>query len=128
MSTPSDTMRTATSQRSSEPSNAASRRDAVGSSDRTTTGGCPVIVSSVVAYSRAVFWSVAMTIPAASGIPPARFCVNRRSAACSTAGTQSPAGSSAVRQAAAVASRVSGSPSVAVISSPARVRQVALPL
>ena len=42
MSTPSDTMRTATIQRSSEPANAEIFLLAVGSSDSTTTGRLPV--------------------------------------------------------------------------------------
>ncbi len=49
MSTPSDTMRTATSQRSSEASNAPIFLDAAGSSDSTTTGALPVISRSSAA-------------------------------------------------------------------------------
>ena len=56
-------------------------------------------------------WSEAMIIPPASGTPPPRSCRSRVSAAVMTAGIHSPAGSSAVRQARAVCSAVSGSPS-----------------
>ncbi len=72
-------------------------------------------------------WSVAMTSPPASGIPPERSWVRRVSAACRTAGIQSPLGSRAVFHAREVCSAVSGSPSRAVISSPALVRQLAWP-
>src|SRR6476469_8508397 len=51
-----------------------------------------------------------MTSPPASGTPR-RTSVSRLSAAASTEGTHSPLGSSAVRQAWAVASLVIGSPS-----------------
>ena len=81
----------------------------------------------ISAYARAVVWSVAMTSPPASDMPPLRCPVSRRSAAASTAGIHSPPGSSAVRQARAVCSAVSGSPSRAVISSPALVRQLDVP-
>ena len=60
-------------------------------------------------------------------MPPLRCPVSRRSAAASTAGIHSPPGSSAVRHARAVCSAVSGSPSRAVISSPALVRQLDVP-
>ena len=63
----------------------------------------------------------------ASGTPPLRFWVSRVSAACSTAGIHSPFGSSTVRQARAVCSAFSGSPSRAACSSPALVRQRASP-
>ena len=77
---------------------------------------------STAAYALAWAWSVAMTSPAASGTPR-RTSDRRVSAACSTAGTHSPVGSRAVRQACAVMSWVSGSPRRALTSSPARVRQ-----
>jgi hypothetical protein len=54
---------------------------------------------------------------------PRRTSVSRLSAASSTRLTHSPAGSRAVRQACAIWSLVIGVPRVAVISSPARVRQ-----
>jgi hypothetical protein len=63
-----------------------------------------------------------MTSPPASVIPPARSTWSRASAARSTWGIQSPAGSSAVRQACAIRSWVIGSPSRAANSSPALVR------
>jgi len=68
----------------------------------------------------------AITNPPASGTCR-RTSVNRLSAAASTEGIHAPAGSSAVRSAWAVRSLVSGSPSRAAISSPARVRQVISP-
>ena len=71
-------------------------------------------------------WSVAITSPPASGTWR-RTSVSRLSAAASTDGIQDPAGSRAVRRAWAVRSLVSGSPSRAAISSPARVRQVISP-
>ncbi len=67
-----------------------------------------------------------MTRPPASGM--ARLTsVSRLSAASSTRVIHSPDGSSAVRQACAIWSLVIGVPSVAVISSPARVRQCISP-
>ncbi len=60
-------------------------------------------------------------------MPAARSWFSRVSAACSTAGIHSPVGSSAVRHARAFCSWVSGSPSRAVNSSPALVRQLASP-
>jgi hypothetical protein len=71
-------------------------------------------------------WSVAMTSPPASGTA-CRTSLRRRSAAASTAGIQSPSGSSAARQACAVTSLVSSCPSVASHSSPWRVRQRIVP-
>ena len=103
------------------------RADAPGSSDSTTAGGVPVTSARIAAYARAVVWSDAITRPPASGMPPARWAVSRRSAAASTAGIHSPPGSSAVRQARAVCSAVIGSPSRAVNSSPALVRQLDWP-
>ena len=79
------------------------------------------------AYARASVWSVAMIIAPASGTTR-RTSVRRRSAAASTLGIHSPFGSSAVRQACAVMSLVSGSPRRALISSPALVRQRIEPL
>ena len=66
-----------------------------------------------------------MTRPPASGTCR-RTSVRRVSAAASTAGIHDPAGSSAVRSACACRSLVSGSPSRAATSSPARVRQLHL--
>jgi hypothetical protein len=63
-----------------------------------------------------------MIMPPASGTCR-RFCSSRRSAAAMTAGIHSPAGLSAVRQARAVCSALSGSPSRAECSSPALSRQ-----
>ena len=66
----------------------------------------------------------------AAGVGHAAECggrSSRLSAAASTAGIHSPPGSSAVRQARAVCSAVSGSPRRAVISSPALVRQLDTP-
>ena len=96
------------------------------SSDSTSAGAVPVISRILAAYARADVWSVAMTSPPASGIA-VRTWDSRWSAARSTAGTQSPAGSSAVRQARATCSAVPGSPSRADSSSPARVRHRASP-
>ncbi|SLH35127.1 Uncharacterised protein [Mycobacteroides abscessus subsp. abscessus] len=70
---------------------------------------------------------MAITRPPASGIPDSRFWRSRMSAARSTAEIQSPAGSSAVRQARAVCSGLSGSPRRAECSSPALSRQCASP-
>ena len=82
---------------------------------------------STAAYARAVGWSVAITRPPASGTTR-RTSVSRVSAARSTEATHSPSGSSAVRHACATWSWVSGSPSRALISSPALVRQRIWPL
>jgi hypothetical protein len=68
-----------------------------------------------------VSWSVAITMPPASGTPR-RSSVSRLSAAASTAGIHSPCGLSAVRQAWATRSFVNGSPRRADTSSPAVVR------
>ncbi|CAG6991629.1 hypothetical protein PICSAR143_02811 [Mycobacterium avium subsp. paratuberculosis] len=65
-------------------------------------------------------------MPPASGMW-ARSWRSRWSAAAMTAGIHSPAGSSAVRQARAVCSADSGSPSRAACSSPALSRQRASP-
>ena len=126
MSTPSDTIRTATIHRSPEVANAEIFLLAALSSDSTTTGRWPVSPRSSAAYARASSWSPAMTRPPASGMPR-RTSVSRLSAASSTRLTHSPAGSRAVRQACAIWSLVSGVPKVAVISSPARVRQCISP-
>ena len=120
-STPSDTIRTATIQRSVDRWNSPIRRLACGSSESTTVAGSPVIRLSSTAYARAVAWSEAMTSPPASGISR-RLTVNRSLAARRTAPIHSPAGSSAVRQAWAVTSAVDGSPSRTASSAPALVR------
>ena len=125
-STPSDTIRTATIQRSPDPANAEILRLAAGSSESTTTGRDPLTRRSTAAYARAVSWSPAITRPAASGIAR-RTSVRRLSAASSTRWIHSPAGSSAVRHACATWSFVIGVPSVAMTSSPARVRQCISP-
>ncbi len=111
MSTPSDTIRTATIQRFSESVKPAIRLDAAFSSESTTVGDSPLIFFSRAAYARAESWSVAMTRPPASGTCR-RTSVSRRSAAASTDGIHSPDGSSAVRSACAARSLVSGSPSL----------------
>jgi hypothetical protein len=117
---------TATIQRAVEPANAEIFLDAVGSSESTTTGRSPLIFRSSPAYARAVSWSPAITRPPASGI--ARLTsVSRLSAASSTRLIHIPEGSSAVRHACAIWSLVIGVPRVAVISSPARVRQCISP-
>ena len=123
MSTPSDTIRTATSHRCWEAANVAIRADAPWSSESTTAAFSPVTCSSSFAYERATCWSLAMTRPPASGMPLARSTLSRASAARSTCGIQSPAGSSAVRHAWAIRSCVIGSPRRAASSSPAFVRQ-----
>ena len=120
-------MRTATIHRSSDPPKRAIRSDDPASSDSTTTGGSPVTSRRISAYARAAVWSDAMTSPPASAMPPLRCPVSRRSAAARTAGIHSPPASRAVRQARAVCSAVSGSPSRAVNSSPALVRQLDVP-
>jgi hypothetical protein len=122
MSTPSDTIRTATSQRCWDSEKVAIRDEAPASSESTTTAGSPVIDSSSFAYARAVGWSLAMTRPPASVIPCSRRRERRASAALSTCGIQSPRWSRAVRQACAMRSLVIGSPSRAASSSPALVR------
>ena len=66
-STPSDTIRTATIQRSSESAKAWIRLLEPGSSDSTSTGLVPLISASSSAYARATVWSVAITSPPASG-------------------------------------------------------------
>ena len=86
----------------------------------------PLIRLSSAAYARAESWSVAMTRPPASGTCR-RTSLSRRSAASSTAGTQAPSTSRAVRSACADWSLVSGSPSRAATSSPARVRHATWP-
>ena len=72
-STPSDTIRTATIQRSSDMANFAIFLLAVGSSDSTTTGRAPLTRRSSAAYARAVSWSLAMTSPAGVGNLPPHF-------------------------------------------------------
>jgi hypothetical protein len=119
-------MRTATIHRESLSVKSAIFLLAFGSSDRTTVGLTPEIAVSSLAYSRALSWSVAITRPAASGTSR-RTSVSRRSAATNTVWIQSPAGSSAVRQACACMSLVSGSPSRAATSSPALVRHAMSP-
>lgn len=126
-STPSDTMRTATIQRSLLAANSSIRFEAPVSSDSTTVALLPVISRISLAYARAESWSAAMTSPPASGMP-FLTSVSRWSAARSTFGIQSPRASSAVRQACEMASLVIGSPRRAAISSPALVRQRMLPL
>ncbi len=126
-STPSDTMRTATIQRSSLSLNSSMRFEAPVSSERTRVGRVPVISRISLAYARADSWSEAMTRPPASGMD-LRTSMRRWSAARSTFGIQSPRGSRAVRQACEIASLVIGSPRRAAISSPALVRQRMLPL
>ena len=125
-STPSDTIRTATIQRAWESVNVAIFFDAAFSSDSTTVGASPETCLSRAAYARAESWSVAMTRPPASGTCR-RTSVSRVSAAASTDGIQAPAGSRAVRRAWALRSWVSGSPSRAATSSPARVRHCISP-
>ncbi len=126
-STPSDTMRTATIQRSSPWLNSSMRSEAPASSDRTRVARCPVMSRMSFAYARADSWSEAMTRAPASGMA-LRTSVRRWSAARSTLDIHSPRGSRAVRQAWLTASLVMGSPSRAAISSPALVRQRMLPL
>ena len=109
-STPSDTMRTATIHRSSDAANSSMRSEAPLSSERITAGRWPVSASSCAAYARASWWSEAITRPPASGTLR-RTSLSRWSAARSTDGIHSPAGSSAVRQAEAVMSFVAASPS-----------------
>ena len=89
MSTPSDTIRTATIQRSWLSANRLIFRLPWGSSLSTTTGFRRVMACRVSAYARALAWSEAMTSPAASGIW-LRTSVSRVSAADSTAGIQDP--------------------------------------
>jgi hypothetical protein len=59
---------------------------------------CPHTPRIILAYARAVSWSVAITMPPASGTPR-RTSVSRLSAAEITWRIQSPLGSSAARQA-----------------------------
>ena len=126
MSTPSETIRTATIQRPSPAEKSAIFFDPCFSSERTTAGASPETAFRVLAYARAESWSVAMTRPPASGTWR-RTSESRLSAADSTEGIHEPCGSSAVRSAWAVRSLVSGSPSRAAISSPARVRHCSSP-
>ncbi|GAB3872793.1 hypothetical protein GCM10027610_138830 [Dactylosporangium cerinum] len=123
MSTPSDTMRTATIQRSLDAEKVAMRPEEPWSSDRTTTAFSPVMSLRTFAYALAAVWSLAMTRPPASGMPPERRTCRRASAARRTCCIQSPVGSSAVRQACEMRSWVIGSPRRAASSSPAEVRQ-----
>ncbi len=66
-STPSETIRTATSHRSSEAANSSIRRLEPASSERTRVGVTPVSDVSTLAYARALAWSVAITNPRRRG-------------------------------------------------------------
>jgi hypothetical protein len=67
MSTPSDTIRTATSQRLVLSANSLMRPEDPGSSDSTTVGASVVNFFNRVAYARAAVRSEAMIMPPASG-------------------------------------------------------------
>jgi hypothetical protein len=120
-------MRTATIHRSSEPRTARSARTTPGSSDSTTTGARPVTSARIgrVGARRGLVGGddqpagVRHAAGAVAGEPPVGGGEH--------GGDPLPAGSRAVRHARAVCSAVSGSPSRAVISSPALVRQLDIP-
>ena len=124
MSTPSETIRTATSQRWSEAANVgdpAGGADVVGEDHHGLLPRAPLQQPRV----RPGGLLVAGDDQAAGvghALPGAARC-SRASAARSTCGIQSPAGSSAVRHACAIRSWVIGSPRRAASSSPATVRQ-----
>ena len=96
MSTPSETMRTATIHGVVESAKRAMRSDAVGSSDVTTSAMVPRRSRSNRAMPRAWSWSMAITRPPASGCS-ARMRVSRSWAARSASGSHSPSSESAVR-------------------------------
>ena len=89
MSTPSETMFTATIQGSREDVNAASFSAARASVCRTTTGGAPVMARSTFATARACSPSAATTSPPASRCPPARTACSRSCAAARIRGSPS---------------------------------------
>ena len=96
MSTPSETIRTATSHGSEDVANRAISSDASGSSDVTSRADVPNRIRSSAAIPRACSRSVAITSPAASGCS-FRTSTRRSFAALRTAGSHSPSSESAVR-------------------------------
>ncbi len=96
MSTPSDTMRTATIQGSVPLANRAMRDEAMGSSDTATVTATPNRRSMRRAIPCAWSWSMAMTRPPAVGWVR-RIDISRRCASPSTVGSHSPSSDSAVR-------------------------------
>ena len=97
MSTPSDTIRTDTSQLPEPAAKRWIRADASGASEVTISGGSPAIRASRAASRSACSLSIATTSPPASGCVPARRFTSDACASRSTWATQSPSGSSAVR-------------------------------
>ncbi len=97
MSTPSETIRTATSHDSLPAAKAAIPAEAAGSSEVTTRAEAPNRTRRIVAIPRACSWSVAITSPPASGCSR-RTSSSRAFAARSTVGSHSPSSESAVRR------------------------------
>ena len=112
MSTPSETMRTATSQRSDPAAKAAMPAEACGSSEVTMRAATPKRECRRDAIPRACSWSVAITSPPASGCSR-RTSVRRSFAARRTLGSHSPSSESAVRSRWLARSRSSRSSNVA---------------
>ena len=127
-STPSDTMRTATIQRSSLAPNvldALAGAEVVGEHDRGRLAGERARGSR---RTRApAVWFEAMTSPPASGDVASHLGEPAVGGRAAPPASTRPSGSSAVRQACAMRSLVIGSPSRAASSSPALVRQRMLP-
>ena len=96
MSTPSETIRTATSHGSRPDAKLAIVAEAPGSSEVATRAVTPKRVRSIAAIPRACSWSVAITSPPASGCSR-RTSASRSFAARSTVGSHSPSSESAVR-------------------------------
>jgi hypothetical protein len=118
MSTPSDTMRTATIQGSAEPAKRAMRVDDIGSSDTATVALTPQRYRRMSAMPWAWSWSAAMTRPPASGCDR-RIVVSRSFACSSTVGSHSPSRLRAVRRrwAEATLSSASSKPAAATLPS-----------
>ena len=117
MSTPSETIRTATSHGSPPRANASITLEAPGSSEVATRACVPKRVCSSDAMPRACSWSMAITRPPASGCSW-RISRSRSFAARSTLGSQSPSSDNAVRRRWLARAAPRGSSNVAACSDP----------
>ena len=117
MSTPSLTIRTATSHGAVPAPKRAMRADAVGSSLVTTTASTPKRQRIMSAMPLAWSWSMAITRPPASG-STARIAVSRSWALRSTVGSHWPSSERAVRRRCAARAASRASSKLAATSSP----------
>ena len=127
MSTPSDTIRTATSHGSVPAAKVAIPAEASGSSEVTTRACVPKRRCSRSAMPRACSWSVAMTRPPAFGCSR-RTSISRVLAARSTVGSQSPSSERAVRRRWLARTASSGSSKLAACIDPSGADHSMLPL